>query len=77
MALRNESVKYTKMMIDLYFPPGKVCCDLCPLEEQYSRKQCRRTGEIIVDGKTFGYWCPLIGEDGKRMNYYCEEGEDT
>lgn len=73
MAKRSETLHYTKRIIDIYFPEDKVCCDLCPLEEQYSRKQCRRTGEILVDGKTTGYWCPLMDADGKRVNYYSIE----
>lgn len=73
MALRSDSTHYEKRLIDLYFPPDKVCCALCGLMETYSRKQCRRTGEYIVDDRTTGYWCPLMTKDGKRVNYYCEE----
>lgn len=73
MALRSDSTHYEKRLIDIYFPPGKVCCDLCPLMETYSRKSCRRTGELLVDTRNPGYWCPLMLEDGTRENYYCEE----
>lgn len=75
MALRNESMRYEKRLIDIYFPPDRVCCALCPLMETYSRKQCRRTGEYIVDDRNPGYWCPLMDETGKRINYYNIEGE--
>ena len=52
---------YTETTVNIYFPEGHVCCDLCPLMETYSRKQCRRTGEYLLDTRaTTGYECPLI-----------------
>ena len=77
MPLKNSNTQYAKRLIDIYFPPDRVCCALCPLMETYSRKQCRRTGEYIVDDRNPGYWCPLMDEDGKRVNYYCEEADAT
>ena len=50
---------YAKATIDIYFPDGHVCCDLCPLMETYSRKQCRRTDEYLLDSRTIGLNCPL------------------
>lgn len=51
---------YTKATIDINFPEDHVCCDLCPLLETYARKQCRRTGEYLIDTKyTTGFNCPL------------------
>ena len=50
---------YTSAKVKIAFPENRVCCGLCPLLETYARKQCRRTGEYIVDDKTVGYWCPL------------------
>ena len=50
---------YAKATIDIYFPDGHVFCDLCPLMETYSRKQCRRTGEYLFDSRTIGLNCPL------------------
>ena len=50
---------YTEAQATIYFPEGKVCCDLCPLMETYSRKQCRKTGEYLADTRTIGYMCPL------------------
>lgn len=50
---------YAKATVDIYFPDGHVCCDLCPLMETYSRKQCRRTGEYLFDSRTTGLNCPL------------------
>lgn len=51
--------RYIMAAASIYFPEDHVCCDLCPLMETYSRKQCRRTGEYLVDTKTIGYECPL------------------
>lgn len=39
---------------------GEASCRFCPLEETYSRKQCRRTGEYITDDNFTGRDCPLI-----------------
>ena len=55
----NSCLWYTEAQISIYFPEGKVCCDLCPLMETYSRKQCRKTGEYLADTRTIGYMCPL------------------
>lgn len=51
--------RYEKAMVVINFPEGHVCCDLCPLMETYSRKQCRRTGEYLLDTRTIGFECPL------------------
>lgn len=50
---------YIKTSVDIYFPDGHMCCDLCPILETYARKQCRRTGEYLLDTRTIGYDCPL------------------
>lgn len=55
----NGVRRYAHAMVNLYFPNGKVCCDYCPLLETYSRKQCRQTGEYIIDSRLTGLWCPL------------------
>ncbi len=67
MAKPNQCTKYTKATAEIYFPGGNVCCDLCPLMETYARKQCRRTGEYLVDSRVPGAWCPLNYE-GKEDN---------
>ena len=62
MALRRQEngvMEYAKTTVDLYFPNDNICCDLCPLMETYARKQCRRTGEYLLDSRTTGYYCPL------------------
>ena len=51
---------YTAAQVEIYFPEGHVCCDLGPLLETYARKQCRRTGEYLLDTRvTVGFECPL------------------
>ena len=55
----NSCLWYTEAQAIIYFPEGHVCCDLCPLMETYARKQCRRTGEYLLDTRTIGYNCPL------------------
>ena len=57
---KNGVAWYTSATVDIHFPEGNVCCDLCPLMETYARKQCRRTGEYLLDTRvTVGYQCPL------------------
>ena len=63
MAKGNECLNYIKTSVDLFFPEDHVCCDLCPLLETYARKQCRRTGEYILDSRVPGYYCPLKKEE--------------
>jgi hypothetical protein len=55
---------YTKGTVEIGFPEDKVCCDYCPMLETYARKQCRRTGEYLVNTRTIGFYCPLefLGE---------------
>lgn len=61
---KNDGVtSYTKATVDLFFPDDLVCCEYCALLETYARKQCRRTGEFIVDTRYKGYWCPLNIEE--------------
>lgn len=51
---------YTEAHAALHFPNDQVCCDLCPCLETYARKQCRLTGEYLLDTKfTIGLRCPL------------------
>lgn len=65
--MKNGCTKYITATALIHFPDGKVCCDLCPLMETYARKQCRATGEYLVDSRTTGGWCPLNYE-GKEDN---------
>lgn len=56
----NGVYQYVKASVEINFPDGHVCCDLCPLMETYARKQCRRTGEYLLDTRvTVGWECPL------------------
>lgn len=62
----NGCLNYQMASVDIAFSvdsPDKVCCSLCPLMETYARKQCRRTGEYIVDDRNRGFWCPLVIKD--------------
>ena len=63
--------RYKKATLEVFFPDDHVCCDLCPALETYARKQCRRTGEYLLDTRvTVGYWCPLKFErsdDGRDL----------
>lgn len=45
--------------VSLYFDPRAVDCAHCPILETYARKQCRYTGEYIVNDKSVGMFCPL------------------
>lgn len=59
MKTKGGCSKYTKATVDIYFPEDSVCCALCPMLETYSRKQCRRTGEYLLDTAIVGMYCPL------------------
>ena len=60
---------YTKAKVEIGFPEDKVCCDLCPMLETYARKQCRRTGEYLMDTRvTVGYYCPLVLEGEEEVS---------
>ena len=60
--MTSEGVtEYTEATVSIFFEPSHVSCAYCPLLETYSRNQCRRTGEYIVDTRyTVGHYCPLI-----------------
>ena len=62
--VENAVYTYTKRYVDINFTGDTVCCARCPLLETYARKQCRRTGEYIVDDRVTGYWCPLAEYPG-------------
>lgn len=63
MNSKSECLTYSKATAEIFFPDGHVCCALCPLLETYARKQCRRTGEYILDDRVQGMWCPLKFEE--------------
>lgn len=50
---------YTMATVEIGFPEDRVSCEFCPMLETYARKQCRRTGEYLVDTRGIGYYCPL------------------
>lgn len=55
----NGIIEYTRATVEIFFPNNEVACKYCPLLETYSRNQCRRTGEYIIDTRGVGIWCPL------------------
>lgn len=70
MALSRGVTRYQKATVEIFFPEGHVCCDLCPLMETYARKQCRRTGEYLLDTRvTVGYDCPLLLKEDNDGEY--------
>lgn len=66
MANKSGCIKYIKTHAVIYFPDGELACRYCPLLETYSRNQCRRTGEYIVDTRATGMYCPLVVEGVKE-----------
>ena len=68
MSFDNGVSWYTEAQATMYFPEGKVCCDLCPLLETYARKQCRKTGEYLADTRTIGYMGPLKFIENQEVN---------
>lgn len=58
--MTNGTIEYAEATVSIYFEPEHIACTYCPLLETYSRNQCRRTGEYIVDTRfTVGRYCPL------------------
>ena len=58
--MTNGTTEYTETTVSIFFEPGHVACAYCPILETYSRNQCRRTGEYIIDTRyTVGRYCPL------------------
>ena len=51
--------QYVSRTVEISFTGDTVCCARCPLLETYARKQCRKTGEYILDDRGVGGWCPL------------------
>ena len=59
MADKSSCTSYITRTVDIHFTGDSICCARCPLLETYARKQCRRTGEYILDDRVVGGWCPL------------------
>ena len=60
----NGVTEYKKLSVDIFFEPEHIACQFCPLLETYSRNQCRRTGEYILDTRvTVGRYCPLYEKE--------------
>lgn len=73
--MTNGVAKYIAAQVTIFFPEGHLCCDLCPLMETYARKQCRRTGEYLLDTRsTVGYECPLTITNEEDNDVSAAEG---
>lgn len=71
--MSNEVLNYIRAYTDVYFEEGHVACKYCPMLETYSRNQCRRTGEYVINTNLTGFYCPLIfGEGGTNANQNIE-----
>lgn len=55
----NGCAEYVTATVDIHFEPDHANCACCPMLQTYSRNQCNRTGEYIIDTRGRGYWCPL------------------
>lgn len=52
--------EYVEATVSIFFEPDHVACAYCPMLTTYSRNQCARTGEYIIDTRfTVGRYCPL------------------
>ena len=69
--MKNGCTEYVKGTVELFFEPGYVDCAHCHLMTTYSRNQCVRTGELIVDPRGRGRWCPIKFNDDPS----CERSE--
>lgn len=59
MSTVNGVTQYIKVKVDIFFEPDHFDCAHCPILETYSRNQCRKTGEYIIDTRGRGRWCPF------------------
>ena len=59
-------LEYSAATLDIFFEKGYENCAHCPILETYSRNQCRRTGEYIIDTRGRGRWCPLIFKEEEQ-----------
>ena len=65
--MSNGVTEYVEATVSIFFEPGHVACLYCPLLERYSRDQCRRTGEYIIDPRyVVGHYCPLCIKGGAK-----------
>ena len=59
MAQQGGCLEYARATVNIFFEPEHIDCAHCPLLETYARKQCRRTGEYIIEDRARGHYCPL------------------
>jgi len=58
----NSCLEYEVLTLDIPFPKDHVRCSICPVLETYARRQCRSTGEYLLEGQLIGARCPLRGQ---------------
>lgn len=63
MTDKSGCTEYIKATVDVFFEPDHASCAFCPMLQTYSRKQCNRTGEFIIDDRGRGFYCPLKFEN--------------
>ena len=69
MTTGRATLRYILARARIYFADEHIACDYCPCLETYSRKQCRLTGEYLLDTRTIGYNCPLEFEPEGGENH--------
>lgn len=65
--MKDGILEYAEFTVSIFFEPEHIGCAWCPLLETYARKQCRRTGEYIVDDRVVGRYCPLVFQKGEDL----------
>ena len=80
MTTDRATLHYILASARIYFADEHIACDYCPCLETYSRKQCRLTGEYLLDTRTIEYNCPLElvpdGEGGETIRTRIPSDED-
>ena len=64
--MKSGVLEYIPATATIFFEKGHVGCDWCQCLETYARKQCRLTGEYLIDTKVRGYWCPLVFDEERK-----------
>lgn len=61
--MKGEVYIPVECRVSLFFKAGHIECDFCHLLQIYDRKEyrreCRRTGELLLPGQLRGIYCPL------------------
>lgn len=57
--MRDEVYTPVECRVSLFFKAGHIECNFCHLLQTYDRRECRRTGELLLPGQLRGMYCPL------------------